>query len=135
VNANGVYAAGSFSSFGGQPRAFLAAFDPSTGALLGWNPGASTRPEALTHVGSTIYIGGNFTLLGGQTRRGLGAVDANGAVTTWAPTLGFPTSASPVVFLRAIGANLHIGGGFSLVNGENIPTYVPLDRVTGLRVW
>ncbi|HUW60113.1 MAG TPA: hypothetical protein VMZ06_03825, partial [Candidatus Bathyarchaeia archaeon] len=65
-----IYAAGPFTSMGGQPRNRIAAIDAATGQVTDWNPGADKSVEALavSDDGATVYAGGNFTNVGGQPR-------------------------------------------------------------------
>ena len=81
-----VYAGGSFTSIGGQPRSRIAALDASTGTATAWNPNANSVRHALAVSGSTVYAGGGFTSIGGQTRNRIAALDAaTGNATAWNP--------------------------------------------------
>src|SRR5690606_39335273 len=87
VHNNVLYAGGSFTRAGGQPRERLAAFTvanvatPGTPAtLLDWNPGANNTVYTLAVHNNVLYAGGDFTQVGGQTRFSLAAFTvANGA--------------------------------------------------------
>jgi hypothetical protein len=126
-----VYVGGSFSSVGGQPRANLAALDPTTGTATSWNPGASSPSSensvvaALLATASTIYVGGSFTTLGGSARSDLGAVSAaTGIATSWNPQLAAPKATSEhgvaaVDALALSGTTLYVGGGFSGLEGNS----------------
>ncbi|MDW5593119.1 hypothetical protein VSS74_02135 [Conexibacter stalactiti] len=86
-----LYAAGYFTTVGGQPRRGLAAIDVATGAATSWDPAPSSRfagslVDALQLEGSTLYVGGSFTTIAGQPRPGIAAVDTStGALTAWSP--------------------------------------------------
>ena len=118
-----VYVGGQFTSVrpsgaaagtGEVPRQHLAAFDRTTGALLGWNPGADKEVLALTASldGTAVYAGGLFTKVGGLSRGRLAEVDATtGAVLPWAP------KADLQVNTIAVTASLiYFGGTFDMVN-------------------
>src|SRR5207244_484027 len=86
VSGSTVYAGGSFTSIGGQPRSRAAALDAATGLATAWNPGASDRVLALAVSGSTVYAGGFFTNVGGQLRKYVAALDAaTGLAIAWNP--------------------------------------------------
>jgi hypothetical protein len=53
-----VYAAGDFTTFGGQSRNRLVAIDASTLAIRSWNPGSARRVEALAAADNAIFFGG-----------------------------------------------------------------------------
>ena len=78
-----VYAGGSFTSIGGQPRNYIAALDATSGAATAWNPNANqascTRSPSPAR---TVYAGGNFTSIGGRAARHIAALDATPAEAT-----------------------------------------------------
>ena len=117
-----VYAAGNFTSLGGQPRNYLAAIDGGTGAATGWNPGPSAFTYALalrisvsTGAATTIYAGGDFTLVGGQARNHIVAMDVAGAVTTWNPNANGTVNALAYV---SSNGTVYAGGGFTSIGGQ-----------------
>lgn len=67
VTANALYAGGHFHVAAGQPREKLAAFDPASGALDPWNPGADSVAGiyAVAAAGNGLHVGGDFTVIGG----------------------------------------------------------------------
>lgn len=70
ATGSAVYAGGHFHDADGRGREKLAAFDPASGALDGWNPGADsiTGVYAL-HAGSAaLFAGGDFTVIGGRNQ-------------------------------------------------------------------
>ena len=77
-----VYAGGDFQSVGNAPRAFLAAFNASNGALLDWAPqatgGGGVAAVQVNPQGTKVAVGGSFTALNGSNNPGygLGMVDA-----------------------------------------------------------
>ena len=87
-----LYAGGNFTvtGTGGVTVRFnIAAFNPGSGATIGWVPlifgGAVT---ALATDGTLIYAGGGFTQVAGQPRTGIVAIDAaTAAISSWNPGL------------------------------------------------
>src|SRR5439155_947936 len=57
VSGGTVYAAGTFSSIGAQPRNNMAALDVTTGAATAWNPNVNNTVNALAVSGGTVYAG------------------------------------------------------------------------------
>ena len=117
VSGSTIYAGGQFSGAGGgdgsqETRNYLAAFDGS-GAVLPWNPGASSYVLTLAVSGSTVYAGGYFTGVGGgdgsqATRNYLAAFDASGAVLPWNPGAN-----NFVNSLAVAGTTVYAGGAFT----------------------
>ena len=70
-----VYAAGSFTTCGGQPRNNIAAVDAVTGLATAWNPNANGVISDLVTQGGTVYAGGSFTNIGGLARNFIAALD------------------------------------------------------------
>ena len=70
VTTNAVYAGGHFHTAAGQPREKLAAFDPATGAIDPWNPGADSIAGvyAVTVGSNGLHVGGDFSVIGGVTQ-------------------------------------------------------------------
>jgi trimeric autotransporter adhesin len=67
LTANALYAGGHFHVAVGQAREKLAAFDPASGALHPWNPGADSLAGvyAVTAANNGLHVGGDFTVIGG----------------------------------------------------------------------
>ncbi|MDQ3947074.1 MAG: hypothetical protein M3357_18330 [Actinomycetota bacterium] len=70
VTGNALYVGGHFHAVGGQSREKLAAFDPATGVLDAWNPGADSIAGIYTvHAGpDRLSVGGDFSTIGGQSQ-------------------------------------------------------------------
>ncbi len=79
VSGNTVYAGGSFTSIGGQPRNSIAALDGATAGAIAWDPHATgTDLKAIAVSGSTVYAGGSFHSIGGQPQASVAAISAAG---------------------------------------------------------
>ena len=139
VEGGTLYAGGSFTTVGGQPRRGLAAFDLATGALTAWDPqadyqtpgdstGPGTEVDALVAAGDTVYVGGIFNRIGAAARASLAAVDARtGQALPWvADVEGFVVSN-----LALVGDRLYVGGGqFDTIARER-PTLASVSATTG----
>lgn len=70
-----LYVGGNFNAVGGTPRARLAAFDTSNGALRTWAPvaaGGLVQALTVSPDGTRIAVGGRFTSMNGSDRPGYG---------------------------------------------------------------
>jgi hypothetical protein len=128
-----VYAAGYFTSIGGQPRNYIAAINAATGAATSWDPNANNNVAALalSSDGTTVYAGGDFTSMGGQARSCIAAIDATtGLATTWNPNAG--GTYNGVNALAVSGTTIYAGGAFSTIGGQNRNSIAAIDATTGL---
>jgi hypothetical protein len=136
---DGVFAAGAFTTAGGQPRAGLAALDPATGdALAGWDAAPNGAVTALALQDGTLYAGGSFTTIAGVARSRLAGLDAaTGAVTAFAPDLRNDFGAPAVTALAAGGhGSVFVAGRFDRVGGQYHVNAAELDGATGaVRDW
>ncbi len=66
-----LYAGGTFSSVGGQPRICFAAVDTATGLATDWDPMADGYVWSLLSDGDRLYVGGGFGRMGGFPAAGL----------------------------------------------------------------
>jgi hypothetical protein len=138
-----VYVGGSFSSVGGQPRANLAALDPTTGNATSWNPGASNPSSensvvaALLATPQAVYVGGSFTTLGGASRSNLGAVGtSSGTATSWNPQIAAPKAdtehgVAAVDSLALSGTTLYVGGDLTELGGQSRTSAGAVSTETG----
>lgn len=124
-----IYAAGDFTSIRpsgtavGDPstesRQYMAAFDATTGAPLGFSHTFDVRPSVViaSPDGNTVYVGGGFTTIDGQPAGHLAAFStADGSRLSW------PVSANGAVTAMAIsadGSSIYFGGSFGTVTGTN----------------
>jgi hypothetical protein len=132
VSAGVLYVGGSFTEMGGQPRASLAAFTTSTGALTSWAPQATgTFPtvKALAISGSTIYLGGYFDHVAGQPRAGFSAVDTTGTLGSWNPEAS--GCSTPGLALAASGTAVYVSGCFTHIGGQARAGFAALDPTNG----
>jgi hypothetical protein len=125
-----VYLGGSFSAVNGTAeRNFLAAVDPTSGALTGWNPDATGTVNALAVSGGSIGAGGTFTSLGpGVPRHNLAAFSAaDGSVLPWAPEPDHPVHA-----ILPDGPQVYVGGYFDTIGDRARPGLAAIDAATGV---
>jgi hypothetical protein len=126
VSGRRVYAAGQFTSIGGQPRGYIAAID-SAGPVTAWNPGANSFVEALAVSGHTVYAGGRFDFIGGKSRLRIAALDLeSGDVTAWNPAAN-----SQVKSLAVAGGVIYAGGQFTFIGQHPRNRFAALHSVTG----
>jgi hypothetical protein len=120
--------AGAPAGTGEVARNHVAAFNATTGALLGWNPNASAAVSSLAGSGSTVYIGGSFSKLGSSTHSRIGAVDA----TTGAALSAFKAKLDATPFSLAVnGGTLYAGGNFTLADGVARSSLAAFNATTG----
>lgn len=118
-----VWAGGDFITEGPNPRAQLAAFDRTTGAIASFHRdpsgGVLEGVTSLAASGSTVYVGGTFTHVGGAAfpRRNVAAVrhvpGEDGTVLPFDPDVDGAVRA-----LAVDGDKVYLGGQFSTVNGS-----------------
>jgi hypothetical protein len=109
-----VYAGGSFTSFGGAPRANLAAVDLTTGALTSWAPSTDGPVNTLAGLAGGVLAGGRFATASGLDRVNLALIDFAGAVTGWQSA----ASAFAVHTLEVAAADrVVVGGQFGVAGG------------------
>jgi len=118
------------------PRARLAAFQISSGALLPWNPGANRAVYALAASadGQTVYVGGNFSKIGAVNRKHMAAVDAfSGGVTPFRADTDYDVQA--IATSDCLGctpeSRVYLGGNFTTVNGVPRSRVAAVDPTTG----
>ena len=122
-----VYAAGAFTTIGGQTRQFIASVDASTGRATAWNPNADAAVWALIESGGLIYAGGEFRQIGGEQRSCLAALDpSSGAATAWNPGADWR-----VRVLIARGRTILVGGEFSRIGSQLRSCIAAVDATTG----
>ena len=119
-----LYAAGSFTNLGGEPRKYVGAVDTVTAAVKPWAPQLDSNVLAMAVSPTAIYLGGKFFALNGNERRYVGAVDkVGGGTTTWNP---WDLNINPIMF-SGFTSNTH-PYALAVVNGRVI---VPGQFMTG----
>ena len=117
------------------PRANLAAFSLSTGALLSdWQADADGQVRALDSDGDHLWVGGQFTTLDAQARTNMGKVGvASGEVVSgFAPRLAGTVKSGVVRSIVVRGPSVYAGGIFGRANGSTARArLVKLDATTG----
>ncbi|MFO0702718.1 MAG: PQQ-binding-like beta-propeller repeat protein [Candidatus Andersenbacteria bacterium] len=124
LNGTTLYAAGAFTSIGGQTRHYLAALDTTVNSnnATAWNPSAGSVAKFVTRVGSDVIAGGGFTLMNGQARNGVAAVDP--ATQSLLPFT--QNVATPIYSIAGSGNTLYIASPQAIT---------AIDATTGGSVW
>lgn len=97
----------------------------TTSGSIRLNSGGAVT-AAVTDSDGNTYIAGSFTTVNGQPRQGLARVTANGAVSSWAPTVN-----GGIRTLRLDGSRLLLGGYFTTVNGQSQPRLAAVTTTNG----
>lgn len=117
-----VYVGGAFTEVNGTPRRFVAALNPTTGALISsWSPNVGSQVYALAATNDVVYMGGWFGNVGSASRSKLAAVtSSNATLLPWNPVL---TAGGDVMALQLndSGDRIAVGGNFKEVNGSTNP--------------
>ncbi|PCC34446.1 PKD domain-containing protein [Glutamicibacter sp. BW77] len=117
-----VYVGGAFTTVNGQNQRFVAALNPTTGALIpSWDPKVGSRVYALAATTDRVYMGGWFNNVGSVSRTKLAAVTAsNASILPWNPVL---TDGGDVLAMeiKDDGSKIVVGGNFKAVNGSTNP--------------
>lgn len=125
-----LYVGGSFTTVDGQPRAGLAAFDTTTGALSSWTVDLySASVSALTTANGRLYVAGSLQR-SSTDRFGVGLLafdQATGArYAEWSPA-----SSGGVYAMTARDGKIYIGGSFSRAGGEARRNLAAFDAEDG----
>lgn len=115
-----LYVVGNFTGISGTARQYIAALNPSTGAVLSdFAPSLNSYANGITSTSSRVYVGGAFTAASGSERTGAAAFSSSGAVLPWAPrTTGGVVRA---VAVAPDGSKVLVAGGFTSTNGQTSP--------------
>lgn len=113
--ANRVYVGGEFTLVNGAtPRLNAAAFDLGTGVASPWNPGPTGQVRELeVFAGVKVHLGGDFTQINLPTVPRLYFAVVNPTNGNLQPFVANPNA--PVHASFVLGADVHLGGGFSLL--------------------
>jgi hypothetical protein len=130
-DGSAVYAAGTFTTIGGQSVAYLAALDPATGSPLGgFAPSVSAPVFALALGVGVLYAGGDLALFNGSTDSHLAALDPS----TGAALSGWSADTDSTVFSLALshdGLTLYAGGDFQSADAVTEPHLAAFDATSG----
>jgi hypothetical protein len=128
-----VYAAGGFTTIGGEARSGVAALDQDTADASDWDPNADGSVYALairnpaSSTASTVYAGGQFTNIGGQSRNNLAALNGTtGQATAWNPDPDDTVNA-----LALADSELYAGGRFRTIGGKARKNLAAIALTTG----
>jgi hypothetical protein len=122
-----LFVGGILFNIGGQPRAFAAALDTTTGSATAWDPQPNMLATTFSGIGDTIYVGGLFGALASSPRTNLAAVDLRTRkVTPWNPT-----ASANVWALLSVSNSIYLGGEFKFVSGLVRSNLAAVDLATG----
>ncbi|HEX7516837.1 MAG TPA: hypothetical protein VF345_06065, partial [Chthoniobacterales bacterium] len=128
VDGSTVYVGGFFTSFGGQPRNFIAALNAADGTATSWNPGANSIVQTLALSDPLLYVGGSFTSIGGQPRNNIAALGlTNGLATAFDPN----AVDGSVSALAVSGPLVYAGGIFTIIGGQSRTALAALNTADG----
>jgi uncharacterized delta-60 repeat protein len=122
--ADGILIGGTFSTIGGQSRAYLAryttagVYDTTFNTNLGAGPSNQIMDIVALSDGK-ILIGGNFQTVSGTTRYGLARLNANGTHdTTFAPPMSIFASVNDIAV--STDGKITVTGSFNISGRQNI---------------
>ncbi len=122
-----VYVGGGFTQVDGQPRAGLAAFDISTGALKPWTATVTGQVNELSIAGGVIVVAGAFSSINGSSRQSLAQLDAEtGALLGWAPSFSVSVDA-----LALDQGRVYVAGAYYPPSGVREARLAAFDMMTG----
>jgi hypothetical protein len=132
ADSSTVYVGGFFTSFGGQPRNFIAALNTADGTATAWNPGidADYTVTSLALSDSVIYVGGYFQFIGGQPRKCLAAIGLIDGLATAFDANVFDIGAS-VDALAVSGPLVYAGGIFYHIGNQSRTCVAALNAADG----
>jgi len=122
-----VYAAGSFTTIGGQPRARLAGLNAADGLATAFNPNPDGTIFTLLVAGPLLYVGGSFRSIGGQPRNNAASVGLVDGV----PTAFNPDTNNSVQTVAVAGSAVFLGGYFSSLGGVVRHSLAALSALDG----
>ncbi|THG30796.1 PKD domain-containing protein [Naasia lichenicola] len=129
-----LYVGGNYTTVNGVKRNRIAAFNVSTGTLIGaFAPSMNASVYAIKATSSVVYLGGNFTTAAGISRSRAAAVTAGtGALLPFAPVVAGGTVRG--IAVSPDETKVVVAGQFTTVNGSGNPGYgmAAVDAATGL---
>ncbi len=130
VAGDTVYATGSFTRLGGQPRQYAGAAGVD-GAATAWSPSPDVATDHVAVLGDGVFLGGAMQLVNTEPRLSLAAFDA----TTMQPTSWNPRAVGEVLTLESGGGLLYVGGSFSSVAGQTRNGAAAVDTSGAVRAF
>jgi PKD repeat protein len=118
-----LFVGGAFSQVNGVSRPYVAALNPTTGALItSWAPKVNSRVVALTVSNNAVYMGGWFSGVGSVSRPKLAAVStSNASLLSWNPV---PAGGDiNTLLVSPDDSKVVVGGSFTTLNGSSNPGY------------
>jgi hypothetical protein len=128
VSGGTVYAGGTFTNIGLQPRNRIAALDIGSGLATAWDQNADNSVLDLEESGGTVYASGGFTSIGGAPRNHIAALDGAGLATSWDPNAA---TGFGVWDLAVDGGTVYAAGHFTNIGGQPRNRIAALDAGTG----
>lgn len=119
IDATNIYIAGYFLTVGGTPRASIAQFNITTGALTSWDPKLTYTPFQIyvydiAVTTNAVFITGFFNAVNGVSRSTLVALDRSKAsLLAWDPAM----TGTSINKLSVSGSTLYLAGYFDQVGG------------------
>ncbi|MDX1908055.1 MAG: T9SS type A sorting domain-containing protein [Bacteroidia bacterium] len=135
LDDNKLYAGGTFSQIGGQPRRGVSRFNISPGAAntldIAWNANFSGSPTiyGVTVTGDRVYVAGSFDEpFAGNARKHAAAFSkTSGTLLPWNPRLSNSANVIAVA-----GGDICIGGSFDYLKHESRSNLLAYNENTGL---
>lgn len=120
--SSSVYLGGNFTALHGTSRPYLAAVDPTSGAIQsGWNPTPNNTIKAIAPSpdGTQLVVGGLFTNISGTSKQHIASVSpSTGGLQSWPATTTDPLDDVIVVGSQVFAAGEHnMTEAFSLSTG------------------
>lgn len=120
---NTIWAAGSFSSFGGLNQSNMAALDANSGDLLNWPIQVDGTVKKIIQSGNQILIGGEFQNINNVGRTGLALIDTlDGTPASWDPRCN-----GSINQMELLGSTLYLGGSFTEISDSLRNNLASLD--------
>ena len=116
-----VYAGGTFLNVNGSTaRSYAAAFEPTHGGALSWDPHLSSQVLCLESDGTRVYVGGDFEEInnGAVNRAFMAATDPTTGADLGIAYQGTDSFAGPVLCMKIQNGQLAVGGFFKSFLGS-----------------
>ncbi|MEI7982089.1 MAG: dockerin type I domain-containing protein, partial [Bacteroidota bacterium] len=121
-----IYAGGTFSTIGGNPRPRLSAIKISDGTSSTWTPSPNDTVKCLVVGGDTLYVGGDFTNIAATTRNRIASFSLTGNALN-----SFDPNANGEVNAIAFKNNkLFTGGTFTTIAGASRNRFASINVKT-----